>query len=186
MTVATVFRRAWAMPMAETFSCPPIKEFVERWLGGAEVVVDPFARNSRYGTIRNDLNPNTEAEYHEEAVSFCSRMVEDGVRADAVLFDPPYSPRQMSEVYQSIGIRGMESTQNARLYKAVRDRLDLMLKPGGIALSFGWNSAGFGKGRGYELLEQLNVCHGGAHNDTICVAERKPVPAVAYTEKERE
>lgn len=180
----TVMQRAWAMPSADTFSILPIREFVERWLGGAEVVVDPFARNCRYGTIRNDLNPDTEAEYHMDAVAFCDLMVADGVRADAVLFDPPYSPRQMSEVYQRVGISGMESTQNARLYKAVRDRLDQVLKPGGIALSFGWNSSGFGKGRGYTLLEQLNVCHGGAHNDTICLAEARQQPPSEVSEHE--
>ena len=98
----------------------------------------------------------------------------DGVVADSVLFDPPYSPRQMSEVYKSVGLsRGMASTQNARLYREVRDGLGALLKPGGLALSFGWNSAGFGKKRGYETLEILLVAHGGAHNDTICVVERK-------------
>lgn len=37
-------------------------------------------------------------------------------------------------------------------------------------LSFGWNSCGMGEG--FELLEILLVAHGGAHNDTICLAER--------------
>lgn len=170
---APVLRREWAMPHADTFSVAPIREFVARHLAGAQVVIDPFARNSRYGTHRNDLNPDTEAEYHMDAVAFCDLMAADGVRADAVLFDPPYSPRQMAEVYQRVGIRGMESAQNARLYKAVRDALDHLLLPGGLALSFGWNSSGFGKGRGYKLVEQLNVCHGSAHNDTICIAELK-------------
>jgi len=30
-----------------------------------------------------------------------------------------------------------------------------------------------GKSRGYILEDLLLVCHGGAHNDTICIAERK-------------
>jgi hypothetical protein len=172
--MATVFNRAWAMPSADTFSIPPIKEFVERWLDGAAVVVDPFARNCRYGTIRNDLNPDTDAEYHMEAVDFCRVLAVRGVVADAVIFDPQYSPTQMKTVYQSVGLdKGSRTGQNARLYKEVRDELDAILAPSGIALSFGWNSVGFGKGRGYELLEQLNVCHGGAHNDTICIAERR-------------
>lgn len=33
-----------------------------------------------------------------------------------------------------------------------------------------------GKERGFEILEILLVCHGGAHNDTICLAERR-IPA---------
>lgn len=93
---------------------------------------------------------------------------------DTVIFDPPYSPRQISECYQAVGKPvGMAETQNARLYKIVRDGLDAILKPGGTALSFGWNSGGFGKTRGYTMGEILLVAHGGAHNDTICVAERK-------------
>jgi hypothetical protein len=44
---------------------------------------------------------------------------------------------------------------------------------GTIALSFGWSSVGFGKNRGWRMIEILLVCHGGAHNDTICVAEVK-------------
>lgn len=39
--------------------------------------------------------------------------------------------------------------------------------------SFGWNSAGMGISRGFDLIELLTVCHGAAHNDTICVAERR-------------
>ena len=67
----------------------------------------------------------------------------------------------------------MQDTQNAALYARARRELDRILKPGGIALSFGWQSSGFGKH--YTTLEILLVQHGGAHNDTICVAQRKPL-----------
>lgn len=84
------------------------------------------------------------------------------------------SPRQISECYKSIGLKvGMEETQNARLYKRVRDAMDQIILSDGIVLSFGWNSAGMGVKRGYEMIELLLVAHGGGHNDTICVAERK-------------
>jgi hypothetical protein len=166
--------REWAMPNANTFSIPPIAWFVERWLAGAKVVVDPFARNSKRGTHTNDLNPETDAEYHMDAADFCLEMYKQGIQADAVLFDPPYSPRQISEVYQAIGRAATtHDTQNASLYRSVRDAVDPLLKPGGVALSFGWNSCGFGRERSYRIEEILIVAHGGAHNDTICVAERK-------------
>ena len=174
----TVMSRSWAMPNADTFSVGPIREFVERWtrdVPGAPCIVDPFARNSEVGSITNDLNPETAAMFHMDAVEFC-QMLTTGI-ADVVIFDPPYSPRQMAEVYQKVGVTGMARSQNARLYREVRDGLDRILKPGGIALSFGWNSAGFGEKRGYERLEVLLVAHGGAHNDTICVAESKRVAA---------
>lgn len=55
-----------------------------------------------------------------------------------------------------------------------------VMQPGGIVLSFGWQSVGMGKGRGYETIEIALINHGGAHNDTVCMAERKiGVPAQA-------
>ena len=36
-----------------------------------------------------------------------------------------------------------------------------------------WNSGGIGKKHGFEMEEILLVAHGGWHNDTIVVVERK-------------
>lgn len=178
---ATVMlRREWAMPSGETFSVAPIGGLLDRWLDGCAVIVDPFARNSTRGTHRNDLNMATDADSHMDAADYCAKLKADGVVADAVLFDPPYSPRQVSELYRAIGrTPGQQDTQTARLYKHVRDGLDALLRPGGIAISFGWNSQGFGRKRGYDIVEILLVAHGSAHNDTIVVVERKALAAVA-------
>jgi hypothetical protein len=138
--------------------------------------VDPFARNSRLATVTNDLNPDTAAQHHLDAEDFCKMLAERGEQFDLAIFDPPYSPRQVSECYQSVGLEvGMKDTQTAVLYQRVRNALDAIMAPDSIVLSFGWNSAGMGDGRGYELCEVLLVAHGGAHNDTICIAERKVV-----------
>jgi hypothetical protein len=167
-------RRAWAMPSPDTFSIAPIAELVERWLDGRRVIIDPFARNTRYGTITNDLSPDTSAQYHMTADDFGAMLVANGTRADAVLFDPPYSSRQMLEVYQAVGLEfGIRGGQIAPRFKDARDHFAHVIKPGGIAIGFGWNSIGFGKGRGFELREVLMVCHGGAHNDTIVTVEEK-------------
>lgn len=163
--------RAWAMPNHETFDVPPIAEFVSRWHRPPSV--DPFARNAEWATYRNDLSPDTTAEYHLDAEEFCDLLNERGVRAECVLFDPPYSPRQVSEVYQSVGRQVTSADTGAGPHRGVRDALDRLLVPGGVALSFGWNSGGFGTVRGYEVVEILLVAHGGKHNDTICVAEVK-------------
>lgn len=164
------------MPNAETFSVKPIGEFVHRYLRHGLVSVDPFARNRTWFTYTNDLNPETSAQYHVDAESFLHTMRDNGVQADLGIFDPPYSPRQIAECYKSIGLKvGMEETQNGRLYKRVRDALDAIMKPGGIVLSFGWQSSGMGKGRGYAPLEIALIQHGGGHNDTICIAEKKEV-----------
>jgi hypothetical protein len=175
-----IFNRQFAMPNSETFKIDPITDLLERWLmgkvlpqGSSLVIVDPFARNSNWATITNDLNPNTTAQFHLPAEEFVQNHVADGA-ADVVLFDPPYSPRQISECYQHIGKKcSTQDTQNARLYKRVKDGLDRMLRPEGIAICCGWNSMGFGLKRGYEMLEILLVSHGAVHNDTIVTVEKK-------------
>lgn len=162
------------MPNAETFSVPPIGDFVRRYLLPGMVSVDPFARNKRWATHTNDLDPTTAAEHHMDAEDFLKLMAQRGVAADLVLFDPPYSPRQISECYKSIGLDvGMEGTQNAALYRRVRDAIRPLVRPGGVVLSFGWSSVGMGEGSGFVIEEIMLCCHGGAHNDTICMAERR-------------
>ena len=59
----TKLSRFWSMSNSRTFLIPPIREFVERHITGSKVVVDPFANESRYGTITNDLNPAFDTEY---------------------------------------------------------------------------------------------------------------------------
>lgn len=169
-----IIRREWAMPNPATFQIAPIAGLIAKYLAPSMVTVDPFARNSLVAKYRNDLDHETRAEWHLPADGFCATMAEKGIRADIVFFDPPYSPRQIAEVYSKVGLTvSTQDTQNAALYKRVRDGLDKILKAEGIAFSFGWNSTGFGVGRGYEILEILLVAHGGAHNDTIVVVERK-------------
>ena len=167
-----MMRRAWAMPTKRTFDCPPIASLLGRYCTG--VVIDPFAGDSGVAAWHtNDLNPATKAKSHLPAEEFLENLLERGVVADVVLFDPPYSPRQIAECYSAAGLTArMKDTQNASLYARCRKLIDQLLKPGGYVLSFGWNSCGMGKS--WERVETLLVAHGGAHNDTICVVDRKP------------
>jgi len=173
------FTRTWAMPNADTFSVKPIGEFVQRYLSASKVSIDPFARNSTLATHTNDLDkeeaPN--AQHHMDAEDFLRMLAQDEVRADLVIHDPPHSTTQMRRVYKGSGLeRDGGGTRNSELYARVRDAIPAVLSPEGIVLSFGWNSAGMGKKHGFEILEILLVCHGGAHNDTICMAERRTQP----------
>ncbi|MCI0558696.1 MAG: hypothetical protein MN733_09385, partial [Nitrososphaera sp.] len=146
---------------------------VREYLHG--VSVDPFARNKRWATHTNDLNPTTEAEHHMDAVAFLEMLADRGVKADCIILDPPYSPRQISECYAAAGLKaGMKDTQNAALYSRVRMAARRLCNVGTTVLSFGWNSAGMGQG--FETVELLLVAHGGAHNDTICLVERMVSP----------
>lgn len=166
-----VMSRAWGMPSSDTFDCQPIGDLVRKYLRGTSV--DPYSRNKRWATYTNDLNPQTMAEYHMDAIEFMWMLKNKGVAADVVLVDPPYSPRQVKECYDSIGHK-ME--QSDALLGAVRKRLKAaicgVLRPRGKVLTFGWNSVGMGSGLGFDLLEILLVCHGSDHNDTICIVEQ--------------
>lgn len=168
------FSRVWAMPNGDTFSVPPIKDFVQSYLTASQISIDPFARNKRWATHTNDLNPETAAEHHMDAEKFLLMLAAQGVKADLIIFDPPYSPRQISECYKRIGMEvGMKETQSALLYQRVRDAIVPVATEDAIVLSFGWNTVGMGKRHGFEQIEIMLCCHGGAHNDTICLAERR-------------
>lgn len=160
------------MPTKNTFDCLPINELVQRYISSSKTSVDPFARDSNLATYTNDLNPNTNAEYHMDALDFLKLLSERDVKADVVLLDPPYSLRQMKECYENIG-RKVSQRETQRFYGDLRDAVDNLIMPMGHVLSFGWNSIGMGKTRNYRIIEIKLVCHGRAHNDTICVVDQK-------------
>ena len=169
------FLRTWAMPNGDTFTVPIIGNMVQRYLQRSEVSVDSFARNKRWATHTNDLNPETAAEHHMDSIAFLEMLVGRGVHADLVIFDPPYSPRQIKECYNSVGIKMGALDAMRTNWMRERDLIARMQRPGDVVLSFGWNSVGMGKKRGYEIVEGMIVCHGVGHNDTICMAERRTV-----------
>ena len=162
------FSRVWAMPNKKTFEIPPIRDFVHKHLCKSRLSIDPFSGDKKWCNYNNDL-----AHDGIDAEEFLKLLASENITADLVLFDPPYSPRQISECYKSIGMEvGMKETQNAALYSRVKNAIIGVLRPGATVLSFGWNSAGMGQKHGFEIVEILLVCHGGAHNDTICLAEK--------------
>jgi len=162
------------MPSADTFDVEPIKGFVQKYLMKSKCSVDLFARNKRWATYTNDLNPDTAAQYHMDAEDFAKMLHAAQVRPDLIIFDPPYSPRQVSEMYSGIGrTTTITDTQMVTIRKGSKNVLMEMAGPGTVVLSFGWNSSGMGFERGFEIIEILLVCHGSFHNDTICMAERR-------------
>lgn len=168
------FSREWAMPNADTFSIPVIGAFVKRHLKNSKVSIDPFARNKDWATYTNDLNPETNAKYHLDAFTFLQMLFDKSVSADLLIFDPPYSPRQVKEVYGKIGRHfGIKDQQNTGRWTAEKKLISQILQPKGVVLSFGWSTQGMGLKNGFSIEEIMIVCHGGAHNDTICMAERK-------------
>lgn len=161
--------RAWAMPNKNTFSIKPIKELITRYAVG--VGADAFARDSKIATITNDLDPETSAYFHMDAIDFIKTIDKDSL--DFFLFDPPYSPRQVSECYKSLGKTVNMQTTQSSFWSKIKNETRDKIKIGGHCLTFGWCSNGIGKGNGFEIVEILLVAHGGWHNDTIVTVEKR-------------
>jgi hypothetical protein len=165
-----VITRSFARASHATFTIPPIRDFVLRHIGDGIGWADPFAGDFLIPEFTNDHNPKAKAQQHQEAEEWVKtlRSVLNGA-----VFDPPYSYRQVTEHYQKLGKRATALDTSYNFYARVMNPLAARIRLGGKALSFGWNSNGFGKIRGFEIEEILLVAHGLHHNDTICVQERK-------------
>lgn len=159
------------MPNSKTFKIEPIKRLVEKYIKDREIIVDPFANDSNYGTITNDLNPEFNTTYHMDALDFLKIFEDNSV--DCILYDPPYSTRQVSECYKGFGYKVTQETTQSSWRAKHLDEIARILKPNGVVLCFGWNTNGVGKTRGFEMLEVLIVPHGGSKNDTLCTVEIK-------------
>jgi len=166
-------QRKWAMPNSSTFEVKPIADLIGRYIKHDEHWLDPFCGDSRFAEycITNDLNPDKPADYHCEALDLMREF--EGETFDGVLFDPPYSKRQISEAYKGIGMEVHQSDTQSSFYGDRKREAARLLKPGGIAICAAWNSGGLGKCNDMELIEVLLVPHGGAHYDTIVTVERK-------------
>jgi hypothetical protein len=78
----------------------------------------------------------------------------------------------LKECYEGVG-KSLTQPQSQRYFADLKDEISRVVCIGGEVLSFGWSSVGMGKNRGFEITEILLVCHGGMHNDTICLREKK-------------
>jgi hypothetical protein len=166
-----IINRKWEMPNSNTFDIKCINELICKYLKPEFESIDPFANKSKLAKITNDLNPEINTDYHMDAVDFLKQFQDNSI--DFVFYDPPYSLRQVSECYKNVGIPvTMETTQSSWRSKHINE-ISRILKLNGICISFGWNSSGIGKVRGFDIIEILLVAHGGSHNDTIITVEKK-------------
>jgi hypothetical protein len=174
--------RIWAMPNKWTFTIKPIKELLERYNVG-KGWVDPFAGQFSPAEITNDHRPDSNAKNHLDAVEF-SELVKG--EFNGVLFDPPYSIHEVKRHYDSIGQKYDFANDPTCSFIKVRDNLANKIKIGGYVIYCGWNTNAFGKKRGFEIVEILDVAHGGNRNDTLVTVEIKVQPELLSTGGENE
>ena len=158
------------MPNKWTFKIKPIKRLLNRYVGDGKGWIDPFAGMYSPAQITNDLNPKMPTMYHLTAEEFCNNL--HGLYT-GILIDPPYSCRQIKEHYNFFGLKPTQLDTSFNFYNRVMNAVKNKIIIDGFAISFGWNSNGFGKSKGFEIIEILLVAHGMYHNDTICTVERK-------------
>ena len=110
------------------------------------------------------------------AIDFLAVLKDRGVVADLIIFDPPYSTRQIKECYAGVGLpvsNTFEFNSTIGHWTGEKDLCYQLLEAGGLFVHCGWHSNGMGKIRNMRIEEILLVPHGRAHNDTIVTVERK-------------
>jgi hypothetical protein len=142
--------RIWAMPNARTFTIKPIRDLLAEEIHDDYKISDPFPYP-----------------YSKDATEYMNELEDESI--DCMLFDPPYSPRQLKEMYQG---KGKYDTKSST-WSNWKDLASKKVRCGGKCISFGWSSGGLGKNRGFEIYRILLVPHGGTRNDTIVTCERK-------------
>ena len=165
-----MLERIWAMPNKNTFEIKPIHNLIIDELTDG-VWIDPFANRNKLATITNDLSTEYNTDYHLDALDFMKLFESESI--DGVLYDPPYSPRQVSECYNNVGLNVTWDTTKASFWGNHKREISRIVKIGGKVITFGWNSGGIGYKYGFEIQRILLVPHGGWHNDTICTVEIK-------------
>ena len=88
------------------------------------------------------------------------------------MFDPPYSQRQLKEMYHNSGL-SFTYPMNSSYWAECKKEISRIMKPGGKVICFGWNTNGIGKKHGFEISRIVLVAHGSQHNDTIATVEKK-------------
>lgn len=135
------------------------------WWVQPSVVIDPFARNCPLGTLTNDLNPDTDAIDHEDALEWLKAI--DSDIADFVILDPPFSDVAQSRIY------GMKTNlyTDARYFKGIMMEIGRILKPGGRLLRLGYTTSNLNRTLVLERLYVVNFF--SPRNDVLVSIFRK-------------
>ena len=122
---------------------------------GTGCAIDGFARESFVNDlecfITNDLNPEFACDYNLEWKDFAKQLQGMKSEIDLVLFDPPYSLRQLKDHYDGIG-KDLELWQTHNMWKEGKDIVAKLMPVGSRVVSLGWTTSGFGAKRGFDKV----------------------------------
>ena len=162
------------MPNKYTFKMNCVRELLLRYTLNGTGWVDPFCGVYSIAEWRNDIDESKPAESHKDGLEYLKSLLSNTFAG--ACFDPPYSPEQCLRIYKPISRAGKKTWGTggkATYHAACKDEIARIIVPNGIVISFGWDTNGIGKKRGFEIVEVLDICHGACHNDTLVTVERK-------------
>jgi hypothetical protein len=148
-------------PKRYTFEQPRLKEWTERWCKGK--VLNLFAGKTKLNCdeYRVDMDPEMNPDYLGDAYGF---VKDTRMKFDTVVFDPPYNLRKSREKYEGRYIGSLTKIKNV---------LPGIMNHDAHIISFGYDTVGMSRSRGFDKIAVCIVCHNGDHNDTLCLVERK-------------
>lgn len=159
--------RIWEMPSIWTFKMKSVSNLINKYISSNWA--DPFAGNYSPAEITNDIEEsNRNAKFHMDTLEFLKLQSNNSITG--VLFDPPYSVEQCLRRYTP---KHNGTAGRAEYWARCKDEIARIVERDGTVVSFGWDSTGIGKKRGFEIVEILLICHGACHNDTIVTVEKK-------------
>ena len=151
-------------PNRYTFRQPKLKQWVEDNCEGK--VLNLFAGLTKLNVdeVRIDNDAESEPDYCMDAYDFVFKAIQEGMKFDTIVLDPPYNVRKSREKYEGRYIGS---------FTKIKDLLPKILNKDGVIITLGYDTVGMSKSRGFTKEAICLVCHSGDHNDTLVLKERK-------------
>jgi hypothetical protein len=152
-----------------TFEYGPTREWTEARLRGR--VLNACAGKTHLShdgeIIRNDLHPERDADLHVDVATIASEFPAGSF--DTVVFDPPFDDLQAADKYDSL-----RADSVLEAFKQFRG----LVRPGGVVLTFGWNSWGMRSVEAFDREETVLFQRGPVKRDVIATVDRRTAGSV--------
>lgn len=151
-------------PNRWTFQSDKIRQWVESHLQGR--VLNACAGKTELEhsgeIIRNDLNPERDADYHYDVVEIAEYFEPNSF--DTVVFDPPFSEKQAGSSYDGV--------QVAEIGRAMR-QFDELLRANGVVIQMGFTTTCMPGEMDYERQEVAIFNTLGRMNDWLGTVDKR-------------
>lgn len=151
-------------PKRYTFQQPKLKRWTEKQCKGKTLNLFAGITKLNVDEVRVDIDKNALADYYMDAFEFIIHAKLVKMEFDTIILDPPYNLRKSREKYGGRYIGSFTKIKNALL---------AILSKEAIVITFGYDTVGMSKSRGFKKTGICIVCHNGDHNDTLCLVEQR-------------